>query len=239
MTKSSNPKSSHRSLPDYRNASTPADQQSLFTASELSRYTQVRYGGVQTGSGLDADTIQAWKERVMAYQHQVREAPAQQQVSLFDWAGDLGGGTDGPRAAADIDRFSIDSSSIDPASIDPFSLELSNFHFFSQPAASFPDSPCLYFVIDLSYQIVLYVGETCRLNQRWKGVHDCKRYVLNYQAAHLRHQLPTAVNTAFWWDTPQDTRQRQTMESELIRQWRSPFNKENWEFWGTPFIGEK
>ncbi|MEO1211419.1 MAG: GIY-YIG nuclease family protein, partial [Cyanobacteria bacterium J06638_20] len=31
----------------------------------------------------------------------------------------------------------------------------------------------------------------------------------------------------------------QHLESALIYRWRSPFNKENWTFWGTPFTGGK
>jgi len=32
------------------------------------------------------------------------------------------------------------------------------------------------------------------------------------------------------------TRPRQQLEKSLIAKWRSPFNKENWNFWGTPFV---
>ena len=63
-------------------------------------------------------------------------------------------------------------------------------------------------------------------------------YVLNYQNLHRKCGLPTAVNTAFWWDTPADMKQRLGLEAELIARWRSPFNKENWRFWGTPFVGK-
>ncbi|WP_334952755.1 hypothetical protein [Nostoc sp.] len=47
--------------------------------------------------------------------------------------------------------------------------------------------------------------------------------------------MKTAVNIAFWWDTPTDRRARQELELNLILKWRSPFNKENWERWGQPF----
>jgi hypothetical protein len=87
--------------------------------------------------------------------------------------------------------------------------------------------------------LLLYVGETVKANQRWKGVHDCKRYVLNYRDLHTKHNIETAINTAFYWDIPAEVRPRQQLESALIERWRSPFNKENWSFWGTPFVGEK
>ncbi|MEO0409615.1 MAG: GIY-YIG nuclease family protein, partial [Cyanobacteria bacterium P01_A01_bin.135] len=120
--------------------------------------------------------------------------------------------------------------------IAPFALAQQNFFFFNWPADRHPDSACLYFVIDTTANLLLYVGETCRANQRWKGVHDCKQYVLNYQALHFQHQLPTTVNTAFYWEAPVQTRPRQRLELSLIKRWRSPFNKENWRFWGTPFV---
>ncbi|PSN19912.1 hypothetical protein C7271_04885, partial [filamentous cyanobacterium CCP5] len=76
-------------------------------------------------------------------------------------------------------------------------------------------------------------------NQRWKGVHDCKRYILNYISAHRAHDLTVTVNIGFWPHAPADRKARQRLESDLIGQWRSPFNKENWSFWNTPFVGEK
>jgi hypothetical protein len=124
----------------------------------------------------------------------------------------------------------------DPEAIDPFYLQLYNFFFFEWPASRHPSEPCIYFVIDTTVPLLLYVGETCKANKRWKGVHDCKRYALNYQEAHYRLGIPTTINTAFYWDTPGDVRPRQQLELALILKWRSPFNKENWQFWGTPFV---
>ena len=99
--------------------------------------------------------------------------------------------------------------------------------------------PSLYFVMDVQVPLLLYVGETVKANQRWKGVHDCKRYVLNYRDLHTKYGIETAINTAFYWDIPAEVRSRQQLESALIERWRSPFNKENWSFWGTPFVGGK
>jgi hypothetical protein len=54
---------------------------------------------------------------------------------------------------------------------------------------------------------------------------------------HYQNQLETLLGIAFWSLAPTQTRDRQRLEAALIRRWRSPFNKENWEFWGTPFTG--
>jgi len=186
-------------------------QPSLFSAAE--QRTQIT-APQPVESGITADVLQQWKTRICDYQSRIQTMEAR-QPSLFDQLSD-------PQAAAD--------------QILPFALAQQNFFFFNWPADHHPDSACLYFVIDSVSSLLLYVGETCRANQRWKGVHDCKQYVLNYQALHFRHQIKTAINTAFYWEAPIDTRPRQQLELALIKQWRSPFNKENWRFWGTPFV---
>jgi hypothetical protein len=106
--------------------------------------------------------------------------------------------------------------------------------FWRMPADS-PGDACLYFVVDSAADLILYVGETCRSNKRWKGIHACKDYIASYQDLHYRYEMKTAVNIAFWWDAPVDRRARQELELSLILKWRSPFNKENWERWGQPF----
>jgi hypothetical protein len=106
--------------------------------------------------------------------------------------------------------------------------------FYRLPADSSGEA-CIYLVIDSAVGLLLYVGETCRSNKRWKGTHDCKRYIENYQDLHYQHKLSCAVNMAFWWDAPAQTRARQQLELSLIQKWRSPFNKENWVLWGQPF----
>ncbi len=189
----------------------PPHQPSLFTAAEQRACIAAPQA---FDAGITAEALQQWKARVVAYQASVE--PAVRQPSLF-------GEQSQPPTP-------------EPAAIAPFSLAQQNFFFFNWPADRHPDSACLYFVIDSTSSLLLYIGETCRANQRWKGVHDCKQYVLNYQTLHFRHQLPTAINTAFYWEAPIQTRPRQQLESALITRWRSPFNKENWRFWSTPFI---
>ncbi|MBD1915289.1 MULTISPECIES: GIY-YIG nuclease family protein [Cyanophyceae] len=166
------------------------------------------------GSAMLADELQSWKQRVAQFQATVKADPSV-QGTLFDV---------------------VDASPAD--TIDPFALPPQNAEFWR---GQFQESgvPALYFVVDHDAAVLLYVGETVKSNQRWKGVHDCKRYILSYVEAHRVHQLPVAVNIGFWPHADCDRKARQTLEQELIRHWRSPFNKENWATWSTPFVGGK
>lgn len=163
---------------------------------------------------LSPAALTDWKQRIFAYQQQVQQAIPLQQGLLFDLA-----------AQADT---------ADPDALDPFTLPQQNTEFWRWQADS-AGVAALYFVIDYEAAILLYVGETVKSNQRWKGEHDCKRYLLNYRQAHYQHQLSSTLGIAFWPDAPAETRPRQRLELALIKKWRSPFNKENWQFWGTPF----
>lgn len=168
------------------------------------------------GSSIPLAELQAWKQRVARYQTEVRQAPVVEQGSLFEL-----------------------SAPMSPATaIDPFTLSPQNAEFWR---GQFQESgvPALYFVVDHEVPVLLYVGETVKSNQRWQGVHDCKRYILSYIEAHRTHNLPVAVNIGFWPHAAADRKARQTLESDLIRRWRSPFNKENWGQWSTPFVGGK
>ena len=98
------------------------------------------------------------------------------------------------------------------------------------------DRVCIYFIIDNSLPLLLYVGETKQTaKQRWNGVHDAKDYVTNYIELHRKHQLEVRVCSAFWYDTPSDRKSRLKLESQLIKRFSTPFNKENWQRWGQPF----
>lgn len=162
---------------------------------------------------MDFNALVQWKSDVATHQQHVRESKSTFQGTLFDLA----------------------PAQNDPDTIDPFSLTLQSMAFWRFPSDS-KGSACIYFVIDGAAELLLYTGETCRSNLRWKGEHDCKRYIANYQDLHYRYGLKTAVNMAFWWDAPMETRPRQEMEMNLIKRWRSPFNKENWSFWSAPFV---
>ena len=162
---------------------------------------------------LSAAELTAWKQRVQQFQQTVKSGAGETQGTLFETA-----------IAAPADD------------LDPFTLPQRNAEFWRE---QFTDTgnAALYFVVDHKADLLLYVGETVKANQRWKGTHDCKRYILNYVSAHRATQLPVQVNIGFWPYAPAGRKARQALESELIRKWRSPFNKENWQRWATPFIG--
>ncbi|WP_421658933.1 GIY-YIG nuclease family protein [Leptothermofonsia sp. ETS-13] len=191
-----------------------SEQKSLFSTAELRGcYTVNR----PLALVISQEALQEWKLRVFQYQQQVKISPSVRQGTLFDLI---------PTAEEIVNQ------------VNPFELPQQNTEFWRWQATDEGVS-ALYFVIDYELPILLYVGETVKSNMRWKGEHDCKRYILNYVSAHRPYNLPVAVNIGFWAQAPVKTRDRQRLESALIYHWRSPFNKENWEFWGTPFIGEK
>lgn len=163
---------------------------------------------------MDYNVLVQWKSDIAKHQQRARDSKSAFQVTLFDLA----------------------PAQNDPDAIDPFSLTLQSMAFWRFPVDS-KGSACIYFIIDSAAELLLYIGETCRSNLRWKGEHDCKRYIGNYQDLHYRHGLKTAVNMAFWWDAPVQARPRQQLELSLILRWRSPFNKQNWAMWQTPFTG--
>lgn len=167
---------------------------------------------------LDMTTAELtdWKQRVFRFQQTVMQDSTGQQGSLFD-----------PMPTVSL-----------ADSVDPFTLPQQTMEFWRQ---TYSDSgvPAFYFVVDHELPLLLYVGETVKSNQRWKGEHDCKRYVLNYITVHRQHGLAVAVNIGFWPDAPSERQPRQQLERDLIYKWRSPFNKENWRYWNTPFVGGK
>ena len=170
-----------------------------------------------TNYEMGSQSLQLWKEAIAKYQNSVSTMIPATQGSLFD----------------------LPISHCDPHVINPFDLKVQPAEFYRLTHDDAGDA-CVYFVIDignsLHSSVILYVGETCRSHQRWKGVHDCKRYLLNYRELHTTHKLPTQIVMTFWWDAPLAARPRQQLERILIEKWRSPFNKENWNFWRTPFI---
>lgn len=161
---------------------------------------------------MSLEALVKWKSQILDYQQRVRENKPPEQTALFD----------------------IAPTHCDPDQIDPLLLRLVAMSFHRVPADS-PGDACLYFIVDSAAGLILYVGETSRSNKHSKGIHACKDYIASYQDLHYRYGLQTAVNAAFWWDTPTDRRARQELELSLILKWRSPFNKENWERWGQPF----
>ena len=166
---------------------------------------------------MGSQSLQVWKTAIAVFQSSVTIMIPNIQTALFD----------------------LPSCHCDPHKIHPFKLPIQPAEFYRLPSADTGDA-CIYFVIDLvassQSPVLLYVGETYRSNKRWQGIHDCKRYLLNYREIHTTHNIPTQIVMTFWWDAPSSTRPRQQLERILIEKWRSPFNKENWHFWQTPFV---
>ncbi|MUG92839.1 GIY-YIG nuclease family protein [Scytonema sp. UIC 10036] len=162
---------------------------------------------------MDKDALLRWKQRIFDHQQQVRETKPVQQVALFD----------------------LTPSYCDPDKIDPLTLRLQPMSFYRMATDGTPGSAAIYFIVDNTMPLILYIGETCRSNKRWKGVHDCKDYIANYLELHYRYGLQTAVGIKFWWDAPLQRKPRQQLEQVLIQKWRSPFNKEMWKEYGQPF----
>jgi len=159
---------------------------------------------------MSSQALQSWKQRILEHQ-QSESVPRAQQGTLFELAPN----------PCDLDN------------IDPYALELHNLSFCDLPDLG--DRTCLYFVIDRTHPLLLYIGETHRTpKQRWMS-HDCHRYIENYIELHRRYSLDVAVGIAFWYGVPVNRKQRLQLESELIYKWRSPFNKECWQWWGQPF----
>jgi len=192
-----------------------SEQMPLFTAAEVGGTYRVK--SQPTTLEISATALETWKQRVFTFQQEVQAQTTTQQDSLF-------------ASAPSIDEIA--------ARIDPFSLPRQNIEFWRRQAIDVGVA-AYYFVIDDALPLLLYVGETVKSNQRWKGEHDCKRYVQSYVEAHHSNGLRAAVNIAFYRWAPDQTRDRQLLETALIERWRSPFNKQNWVFWGTPFVGKK
>ena len=120
--------------------------------------------------------------------------------------------------------------------INPFSLEGLSLNFW-RSNLNIHDGPAMYFVIDtmVSSQIVLYIGETNSANKRWKGQHDCKNYIFNYQEALSQNNLSSHLDIRFFLDVPKEVKLRRKLEQKLIYLWLPPFNKETRNRWSTTF----
>ncbi len=161
---------------------------------------------------MSQEALQLWKSKIFDYQQRTLNTKPPQQTSLFD----------APKSHCESDL------------INPFELKLHSSLFYRMKEQG--DKVCIYFIIDNSLPLLLYVGETKQtVKQRWNGVHDCKDYVMNYIELHRKYDLEVRVCSAFWYDTPPERKARLKLESELINRWQSPFNKENWQRWGQPF----
>ena len=118
----------------------------------------------------------------------------------------------------------------------PFSLQALSLNFW-RTNQSVHNGPAMYFVIDTmgSSQIILYIGETNSANKRWKGEHDCKKYLSNYKEALACNNLTSQLDIRFFLDVPKEAKLRRKLEQKLIYLWIPPFNKETRDRWSTTF----
>jgi hypothetical protein len=134
------------------------------------------------------------------------------------------------------------SAGLDPehnaAHFNPLNLQPQPLSFWRWPSPGHHGA-ALYFVLDrpeqLTLPLLLYVGETARAEQRWKGEHDCKAYLAAYGDALHKAGLSSRLSICFWSDVPTETRARRRLERALIQRWQPPFNKETRGRWATPF----
>jgi hypothetical protein len=181
-------------------------------------------GGVAGGElPLLAHQLLAWQRLVASHQGPLfaGAAMAPLQASLFAAA------TPSPEAQA--------------AAFDPLALRPQPLSFWRWPQAP-QGGAAIYLVIDrppaLEQPLLLYVGETGRADRRWKGEHDCKRYLTAYGEALAKAALEGRPSIRFWLDVPAAIQPRRALEQALIRRWLPPFNKETRQRWATPFTAE-
>jgi len=189
-----------------------ARQGDLFTPAELAAST------AGTTLPLLAQHLRDWQQRLSGH-----------QAPLF--AGQA------CEAARQGQLFAGAETGSAPA-INPLTLQPQPLSFWRWPTPQIR-GPALYFVLDrpehLEQPLLLYVGETARAEQRWKGEHDCKAYLAAYGEALQRAALNARLSISFWSDVPSQTAARRALEQRLIRHWLPPFNKETRSRWATPF----
>lgn len=174
--------------------------------------TRSAYRVEQPKQVMSQEALIKWKQQVFLDQQRALATKPIQQTSLFD----------------------PPKSHCDHESINPFQLKVHSSTFYRSPQQE--AKICIYFIIDRTVPILLYVGETMQTaKQRWNGVHDCRDYISNYIELHRKYDLEVKVCSAFWYDTPENRTARLKLERELILRWQSPFNKENWCKYGQPF----
>jgi hypothetical protein len=175
---------------------------------------------------LSSEQLITWQRRVVDLQRQVARDPATTQGNQLSLLAE----PTAPVQGATRQRRAI------PWSLTPQSLE-----FWRWPRAP-QQGAAIYFVIDrpphLDGHLLLYVGETGRADQRWRGEHDCKTYLAAYTEAIHRAALASRLSIRFWCDVPAAVEPRRRLEQELIQRWRPPFNKETRDRWATPFTSD-
>ena len=115
---------------------------------------------------ISKEALIKWKSQIFNHQQRTLNIPAPQQTSLFG----------APQAHIKSDL------------INPFKLKLHSSEFYRMPEIG--DAICIYFIIDNTLPLLLYVGETKQTaKQRWNGTHDCRDYISNYIELHRKYKL--------------------------------------------------
>ena len=191
-------------------------QGKLFSSS----YSPPATSGSNPEISLSKDLLRSWQNRIHNYQSNLfKLVPSdQKQGSLFP--------------QAEITSF----ETFEPLKLTPLPLS-----FWRWPEAPH-NGPAIYLVMDrlenCDSHILLYIGETLAADRRWKGEHDCKAYLASYSEALNDAGIKSQLSIRFWSDVPADTKCRRKVESELIKHWLPPFNKETRARWSTPFTAE-
>ena len=164
---------------------------------------------------IKSETLMTWRNKIYDHQSKIMEEK-NSQVSQ-------------QTIIPDTEIF--DNKRIDPFSLQPLSLS------FWRANQYVHNGPAMYFVIDnmINSKIILYIGETNSANQRWKGEHDCKNYLINYKESLALNNLSSHQDIRFFLDVPKEVKLRRKLEQKLIYLWLPPFNKETRNRWSTTF----
>ena len=169
---------------------------------------------------ISASTLQNWQDRVLCHQEKLFK-----NNNIENKQGD----------------FFTDNSEEIFNQLNPLSLTALPLSFWRW-SESPHHGPAIYLVMDQlnsrKGHILLYVGETISAERRWKGEHDCKKYLNAYTDALRSADLKSKLSIRFWTDVPKATKLRRKMEKKLIELWLPPFNKESRDLWNTPFTSE-
>ncbi|MDS3859716.1 GIY-YIG nuclease family protein [Thermosynechococcaceae cyanobacterium BACA0444] len=206
------------------------EQAQLFSRQQL-REAAATYT-VQPGLGLFPSQLLAWQQKIYDYQQSEATQSPSAQLSLFALEP---ANLEQPENQTNLPTRESTTDQPLTQILNPFTLPQQNTEFWRWQANT-SGQPALYFVIDYQWPILLYVGETLDDQSRWRGEHGCKRYLQNYVTALRTVNLQVSVGIGFWPGAAADRKLRQQQERELIFHWRSPFNKENWQYWQTPFV---
>ena len=173
---------------------------------------------------LSVDFLKTWQEKIQSHQRNLFKGGIKQssQVPLFP-----------SRVDSEEHEINLIVDNLMPLKLTPLALS-----FWRWPT-SHHKGPAVYLVMDypedLDTPILLYIGETVSADKRWRGEHDCKRYLEEYAEALSKNQITSKLSIRFLTDVPSSTKARRKLEQTLIEKWLPPFNKETRSRWVTPF----